>query len=238
MDAKPLIKIKSVLGIETNPYVNLAIEADLMQHVESSTVIIYLWQNDNTIVIGRNQDAFQECKVYEFEKNGGLIARRRSGGGAVFHDLGNLNFSIICERKNKERFAYWKIIRKALTYFGIETDFNGRNDLLYQGRKFSGNAVYDDGRIVCQHGTILVDSDIDKMMKYLTPATNKLKRNHVSSVASRVINLKEVSADINIHSLKESILYSLKVEKLDYIPIETEKYFHFFSDKKWIYGDK
>ncbi len=230
------MELRYLLGKETDPYTNLATEAELMHHVESGMAILFLWQNDNTIVIGRNQDVYTECRVNEFMAQNGKIARRRSGGGAVFHDLGNLNFSIICKKAYIGSYIYHVLVKRVLENYGINAEFNGRNDLLWCDRKFSGSAVYDDGEIVCQHGTILVNSSIDKMQKYLTPDKGKLDRNHVSSVESRVVNLGEISEVITVDSLKKTFIESLEAEQLDYTPECREHYRDFFSSESWIYG--
>lgn len=222
----------------TDPYRNLAVEQSLMKQVRKRSYILFLWQNEHTIVTGRNQDPYQECRAEEFRKSGGKIARRRSGGGAVYHDLGNLNFSILCHESDAEECAYQRIVGCALEQFGMTAEFNGRNDLLYQGRKFSGNAAYTENGILCRHGTILVDTEIGKMTYYLTPDQGKLDRNHVGSVASRVINLGNISKDITVDSLKTALievtLGSPSVEEPDGQTVETLA--GFYRGEDWIYG--
>lgn len=232
------MKCKYFVTDLVDPYRNLAQEQGLMKYVQRGTFILFLWRNENTIVIGRNQNVYEECKVEEFLGTGGRIARRRSGGGAVFHDLGNLNFSIICHMDDLDECRYQLLIGKALTEFGIATGFNGRNDLTFQDRKFSGNAAYAEGETVCQHGTILVCADIEKMTHFLTPEQSKLDRNHVSSVSSRVINLSEVSDKISIEGLKRSIIEVLRADKLeeDQDLEEIERLVRFYSSHEWIYG--
>ncbi len=230
--------LKYVISTETDPYRNLAMETDLMRYVTKDASILFLWQNENTIVIGRNQDALKECKKDEFLASGGRIARRMSGGGAVFHDTGNLCFSILSNNVNVNEMTYQKLISRTLEEYGLESEFNGRNDLTYQGRKFSGNAVYDKGDILCQHGTALVDVDIKKMEYYLTPEQSKFDRNHVSSIASRVVNLSEVSSSITVDKLRESLIRANGAKKMEYTPERGgyEKMVGFYSSRKWIYG--
>lgn len=201
-----------ILSDSTDPYRNLAMERALFRYVDEETAILFLWQNDHTIVIGRNQDPYAECRVEEFLSSGGKIAKRPSGGGAVYHDLGNQNFSIIAKENLIARDEYQHIVVNALKTFGLEVEFNGRNDFLIQGRKFSGNASYSDGRVLCQHGTILVHTDIDKMEYYLTPSAEKLDRNHVKSVKSRVINLRGILGNISVEAVRHTIIETVRAE--------------------------
>lgn len=207
-----------VLSDSTDPYQNLAMEQALFQYADEDTAVLFLWQNDNTIVIGRNQDPYVECKAEEFLASGGRIARRRSGGGAVYHDLGNLNFSIICLERLAKKDEYQQLVTKALKTFGFAAEFNGRNDLLIRGKKFSGNAFYTDGKVLCQHGTILIHTDIEKMSYYLTPSTEKLARNHVRSVESRVVNLHDISENISVEAMRQAMIAVAKAELLICIP--------------------
>jgi lipoate-protein ligase A len=232
------MRYRYVVTESTNPYRNLAFEQYLFGFVGKGEVILYLWQNDFTVVIGRNQDIYAECKAVEFVSDGGKIARRMSGGGAVYHDMGNLNFSIICQSGEAGKTPYQDIIINALGGFGIHVGFNGRNDLVVDDRKFSGNAVYDDGGVCCQHGTILVNTDISKMEYYLTPEKSKLERNHVQSVASRVVNLSEVSGAVTVETMKKAVIASVGGVPLDLkiderVLGDREK---FFLSREWIYG--
>lgn len=197
---------KYISSSSLEPHYNLALENYLFDFVNDDEVILFLWQNDNTIVIGRNQVVENECKKEDFLASGGTIVRRMSGGGAVYHDLGNLNYSLISKSKEKDRVIFHKIVADMLKSFSIETDFNGRNDILAGGRKFSGNAFYDNGTVYCQHGTLLVNSNIDRMTYFLTPDEKKLKRNGVKSVSSRVVNLSELKDSITVEQLFKSLI--------------------------------
>lgn len=229
---------KYVISNQTNPYRNLAIEHELMGYVTAGMAILYLWQNDNSIVIGRNQNVLCECKLDEFLENGGSVARRHSGGGAVYHDLGNLNYSIISTSEDYEECRYQEIVRKALTEFDLFAEYNGRNDLIVSGRKISGNAVYTDGNVTCQHGTILVSSDIEKMTYYLTPEKSKLERNHVSSIASRVVNLQILNKEITVEKMKQSLIQAVAADELSCLMEnkKIEELTKFYGSKAWIYG--
>ena len=223
-----------------DPYRNLAFEECLTDHVYPGYGILFLWQNENTIVVGRNQDVYSECNVSDFKLTGGKIARRRSGGGAVYHDAGNLNYSIISEASDLERCRYQDIAGRALSFLQIPFEFNGRNDLITKGRKFSGNASYRLGEAVVQHGTLLIESDTDKMERFLTPDRSKLARNHVHSAGSRVIGLKEVSERVSIESLSEGLIRAVSAESFN-SSMDDEKLTEltrFYSGDEWIYGGK
>lgn len=231
---------KYICSENTSPYYNLALERSLFDFVDEDTVILYLWQNSHTIVIGKNQNAYAECKVDEFIKDGGTLARRPSGGGAVYHDLGNLNFSIICNESIAKEHTYQRIVKEALSYFGIVSEFNGRNDLTVDGKKFSGNAFYVKDDVLCQHGTILINSDFKELSKYLTPDISKLERNHVKSVESRVVNLSEISDKITVESMKEAMIKATNAVSLGKAPTESkvEEYKKIFENDEWILEGK
>lgn len=231
---------KYICSENTSPYYNLALERSLFDFVDGDTVILYLWQNSHTIVIGKNQNAYAECKVDEFIKDGGTLARRPSGGGAVYHDLGNLNFSIICNESIAKEHTYQRIVKEALGYFGIVSEFNGRNDLTVDDKKFSGNAFYVKDDVLCQHGTILINSDFKELSKYLTPDISKLERNHVKSVESRVVNLSEISDKITVESMKEAMIKATNAVRLGKEPTESkvEEYKKIFENDEWILEGK
>lgn len=231
---------KYICSENTSPYYNLALERSLFDFVDEDSVILYLWQNSHTIVIGKNQNAYAECKVDEFIGAGGTLARRPSGGGAVYHDLGNLNFSIICKESIANEHTYQRIVKEALRFFGIVSEFNGRNDLTVDGKKFSGNAFYVKDDVLCQHGTILINSDFKELSKYLTPDISKLERNHVKSVESRVVNLSEISDKITVESMKEAMIKATNAVRLGKAPTESkvEEYKKIFENDEWIFEGK
>lgn len=231
---------KYICSENTSPYYNLALERSLFDFVDEDTVILYLWQNSHTIVIGKNQNAYAECKVDEFIGAGGTLARRPSGGGAVYHDLGNLNFSIICKESIAKEHTYQRIVKEALSFFGIVSEFNGRNDLTVDDKKFSGNAFYVKDDVLCQHGTILINSDFKELSKYLTPDISKLERNHVKSVESRVVNLSEISDKITVESMKEAMIKATNAVRLEEEPTESkvEEYKKIFENDEWILEGK
>ncbi len=184
-----------------DPYLNLATEKLLLDAVKPGACILYLWQNQNTVVIGKNQNAWAECRTSLLEQEGGKLARRLSGGGAVFHDVGNLNFTFLMCKEDYDLDRQIEVIRQACALAGIQVEKSGRNDLLAEGRKFSGNAFYQDRLHAYHHGTLMVDVDRDKLGRYLSPPKAKLEAKGVASVRSRVVNLKELCPELTISTM-------------------------------------
>lgn len=189
----------------TDPYRNLAVEEHLLGLVEEGECILYLWQNRQTVVIGRNQNAFKECKTEKLKADGGFLARRLSGGGSVYHDLGNLNFTFLVREGDYQVDRQLSVIVRALEAFGLSAQKTGRNDICIDGRKFSGNAFYKHRGRCYHHGTLLVDVDLHKMSEYLHVSAEKLKAHSVSSVQSRVVNLGALSAGLTIATLQAAL---------------------------------
>lgn len=188
-----------------DPCRNLAIEEFLLTKAEDA-VILYLWQNENTVVIGKNQNPWNECRTALLQQEGGTLVRRLSGGGAVFHDLGNLNFTFLVPRDCFDETKQFCVILDALAALGIDAEFTGRNDMTVNGRKFSGNAYYKNSRTAYHHGTLMVDANLDKLGRYLSPSRAKLQSKGVDSVRSRVVNLKEVNPEITVAALKVALI--------------------------------
>ncbi len=204
-----------------DPHLNLAIEQYLMETVEEDACILFLWQNQNTVVIGKNQNAWKECRTTLLEEEGGVLARRLSGGGAVFHDLGNLNFTFLVPQSEYDLDRQFAVIGAAMELLGLRAERSGRNDVLVEGRKFSGNAFYKNGSQAYHHGTLLVNVDMSKLSRYLNPSKAKLQAKGVDSVRSRVVNLTELDPAITIASVKKAMaaafekVYGLTAERLE-----------------------
>ncbi len=203
----PILQI--IIGNQYDPYINLSIESFLLDTEKDDTVTMFLWKNQQTVVIGTNQNPYTECDVDTLLAEGGKLARRRSGGGAVYHDLGNINFSFIATKKLYDVKKQMSVIQNALRYFGLETEISGRNDITYQNRKFSGNAFAFTKSQGLHHGTILINTDESRLKKYLKVNPAKLQKHGVRSVTSRIINLSEV-CDITSDSIIPYLILSFK----------------------------
>lgn len=204
----------------TDPYENLALEQALLESIQPGQCILYLWQNENTVVIGKNQNPWKECKIALLQEEGGKLARRLSGGGAVFHDLGNLNFTFLMPQEDYDLDRQLAVIQRALASLGIPCQRSGRNDILADGRKFSGNAFYKNGKQAYHHGTLLVHADMDKLNRYLSPSKAKLQSKGVDSVRSRVVNLRELQPDITVDTLKAALIRAFsQVYGLEAVPM-------------------
>ncbi len=203
----------------TDPYRNLAIEECLLARAVDCA-ILYLWQNENTVVIGKNQNPWKECRTALLKEEGGHLARRLSGGGAVFHDLGNLNFTILLPQADYDLDRQLAVIQQAVESLGIPAERSGRNDILAEGRKFSGNAFCKNGRQAYHHGTLLIHADLEKLGRYLSPSKLKLQAKGVDSVRSRVANLCQWRPELTVPQVKEALktafsqVYGLPLQEL------------------------
>ncbi|MBR3015589.1 MAG: lipoate--protein ligase [Clostridia bacterium] len=213
-------RIKYFIARDTDPYRNIAFEKYLTLNAAEGECVLFLWQNQRTVVIGRNQNAWEECRIKALQEDGGHLARRLSGGGAVYHDLGNLNFSFAARKADYDTAKQSEVILRAVRKLGIPAERTGRNDLTADGRKFSGTAFYETRGCCCHHGTVMMDVDTKAMERYLNVSPAKLYSKGVLSVHARVVNLKEYCPDICTEILRATMLqsfsevYGLPVEGL------------------------
>ncbi|MGZ3769510.1 MAG: lipoate--protein ligase [Bdellovibrio sp.] len=250
---EPVTKLKVFLSDSLNPYLNLATEEWIFHNLDPSQQILFLWRNEETVVIGRNQNPWNECNLAQMKKDNVHLARRTSGGGAVFHDLGNTNFTFLSPKESYKRENNVKIIFDALKDFGITGEASGRNDLLLSfpdgPRKFSGSAFREKRDRAFHHGTLLLHADLSRLGNYLTPSPKKLQAKGKESVRSRVANLTEIAAHLNHEFIVKAVVgsfekfYGAKAE-IEYLTMESLKQIPELKAQhdnlnswEWIYGN-
>ena len=197
----------------TDPKWNLALEEYVFDYMDPSRSYFMLWQNRNTIVVGKFQNTAGEVDNEFVRQHGITVVRRLSGGGAVYHDLGNLNFTFIADAADMQRInlqVFCQPILETLRSFGVPAELSGRNDMIIEGRKFSGNAQYLKNGRVMHHGTLLFDSDLSIMNRALHVDRTKMESKGIQSVESRVTNLKEyLPSDVTMDVFKQRLLLHL-----------------------------
>lgn len=190
MSSKKMIYIQSP---SNDPRFNLALEQYVFDHMDRAFRYFILWQNDNTIVVGKHQNTYAEINMRFVKQQNITVVRRLSGGGAVYHDMGNINFTFIDDQSSNRSFdfgLFCRPVQQALAQFGVSAEINGRNDMTIDGKKFSGNSQYcKQGRIM-HHGTLMYDSDLDTVERALQVSTDKIQSKGISSIRSRVTNIR------------------------------------------------
>ncbi len=232
----------------SDPWWNLAVEEYLLERVEPGQCILYLWQNENTVVIGKNQNPWRECRTQLLESEGGKLARRLSGGGAVFHDAGNINFTFIVSKEMYNLDKQLGVILDAVKALGIPAEKSGRNDLTADGRKFSGNAFCFRKDSSYHHGTVLVSANFEKLSKYLQISNEKLNSKGVQSVQSRVVNLSELRQGLTVSDMSDALITAFRAAYESTAKVECcikdgsesqevlEELYSKYSSWKWRYG--
>ncbi len=208
-----------------NAWENMAYDEYLIQHLPPEEICLLFYINTNAVIIGQNQNPYLECNLAAMEEDGVQLARRVSGGGAVYHDGGNLNFSLHVPTALYDRAELNAFILEALRALGIDAAADGRNDLTVAGRKVSGHAFCQKGSRYMHHGTLLVDADLSRMGKYLTVSKKKLEAKGVKSVHSRVANLTQYVPDLTVPVLLENMIDAFRRAHSDVHPLtfsETE----------------
>ena len=202
---KPL---RLLLSDSYDPWFNLAVEDCIFREMTTQRVL-FLWRNAETVVIGQAQNPWKECNTRRMEEDGIRLARRSSGGGAVFHDLGNTCFTFMAGKPEYDKSVSTNIILNALKRLGIDASASGRNDLVVQTaegeRKISGSAYRETADRGFHHGTLLLNADLSRLANYLNPDVKKLQAKGITSVRSRVANLSEFVPDINHEQICEAV---------------------------------
>ena len=239
--------MRYIKNTSTNPYYNMAFDEYCLESLSIDEPVFFLWQNRPAVIVGFNQEVNTEVNLDYLKENGIDLVRRVTGGGAVYHDLGNLNYTIVGRSEDLERDypEYASIMAKALQSLGVPATLSGRNDILVEGRKVSGFAKRVCKNRLMVHGTLMYNVDVDVLTKVLNPSNTKLQSKGIASVRSRVANLCEYLPnipDIQTFSKQlEEILshhyqdteYQLSEEDLANIQLLTDQK---FATWEWNYG--
>lgn len=246
-------KIRVLISDSFDPWFNLATEDYIFRDMDPSVSVLFLWRNDNTVVIGRFQNPWTECNVARLEADGVKLARRQSGGGAVYQDLGNTCFTFMNGQDSHSKERNNQIITNAINSFGLKSYASGRNDILVDDaegpKKISGSAFKETKDRAFHHGTLLINANLGKLGDYLSPNKKKLASKGIKSVISRVTNLQSVNSEITHELLCERIISEfvreheasceiehLRSEDLKQIP-ELNNYYEKLADWNWRYGE-
>ncbi|ETX09483.1 lipoate-protein ligase A [Marinomonas ushuaiensis DSM 15871] len=219
-----------LLSESNDPHFNLAVEDCIFRSMPADQRVLFLWRNADTVVIGRTQNPWKECNVKNIEQDNVSLVRRQSGGGAVFQDLGNSNFTFMAGKPEYNKDVSTSIVLKGLKKLNIEGYASGRNDFVVgEGdsiRKFSGSAYKETKDRGFHHGTLLLHADLTRLANYLNPDPKKLQSKGITSVRSRVTNLESLRADINHNMVCEAIIQAFcehfdETPEIEYISPET-----------------
>lgn len=231
----------------TNPHYNMAFDEFCLEQLSLDEPVFYLWQNAPAVIIGLNQNAYNEVNLSYLKEKGIVLARRVTGGGAVYHDLQNLNYTIVGRSHDLEADypGYMRMVINALCSMGVDAQLSGRNDIMVDGRKVSGYAkrVYKDRLMV--HGTLMFNVDLEDLTRALAVPGSKLETAGIASVRSRVANLRDYMPQFSdIHDFQTELerilsrdnadsLVELSEEELSVISSMSETK---FATWDWVFG--
>ncbi|HSG16973.1 MAG TPA: lipoate--protein ligase [Anaerolineae bacterium] len=201
----------------TDPRLNLSLEEYLLRHLEVAEPILLFYVNEPSVIVGRNQNTAEEIDPDYVKAQGIHVVRRLSGGGAVYHDLGNLNFSFITPNKKylHDFSRFTEPVIQVLAELGVEAELKGKSDIFAAGKKISGNAQYSTAGRMFSHGTLLFDSDLEELLKALNPRQVQIESKAVQSVRNFVVNIRELLPEpMTLDELKEALLAGIFGDEL------------------------
>lgn len=210
--------MKIIVSKELSPFKNFALEELLLREENIKEDILFLYRNNNTIVIGRNQNVYEEVDLEFVKENKIVIARRVSGGGAVYQDLGNVNFAFITKKNNYSYAEFLKPVIEFLKSLGLKAEFVGKNDLVVNGFKVSGNAQYKIANRMFHHGTLLFDANLKILASALKPNKLKLASKAIKSIRQRVTNIKSLlTQELTSKEFIQKMVHFFEEQKLGQI---------------------
>ncbi|MBU5211826.1 lipoate--protein ligase [Heyndrickxia oleronia] len=197
----------------TDPQINLAIEEYALNNLDINETYLLFYINQPSIIIGRNQNTIEEINTEYVDKNNIIVVRRLSGGGAVYHDLGNLNFSFITKDDGESFHNFMKFtapVIEALKKLGVNAELSGRNDIQVGERKISGNAQFSTKGRMFSHGTLMFDSEIENVVSALRVKKDKIQSKGIKSIRSRVANISEfLEEKLTMEEFRQLILSNI-----------------------------
>ena len=233
----------------TDPRINLAIEEYALKHLDINESYLLFYINKNAIIIGKNQNTVEEINQDYVDEQGITVVRRLSGGGAVYHDLGNLNFSFITKDDGDSFHNFKKFtepVVKALGKLGVQAELSGRNDIMAEGKKISGNAMFATRGRMFSHGTLLFNSEMEHIVSALKVKKDKIESKGIKSIRSRVGNIADfLKEPMTIEEFRSFLLKNIfegTEEIPEYVLTEEDwKEIHKISEKRyqqwdWNYG--
>ena len=234
------MSLRYYISDSNNPYYNLATERYLFDSKKNGDIIIYLWQNKDTVVVGRYQNTYEEIDLKYARQGNIAVARRDTGGGAVYHDLGNLNYTFIVDENSGQLASCNNLLKSVFKYFGLRCVFQGRNDILINGFKISGTAQHIESGKLLHHGTLLISSNLEILENVLTRNNKIINSKAKCSNRRRVANLSEfIKIDVDdVFETYTTLLRSEDGREIEYLDeerisiVKDNKY----STNDWIYG--
>lgn len=201
--------LRLLISDSHDPWFNLAVEECIFRQMPATQRVLFLWRNADTVVIGRAQNPWKECNTRRMEEDNVRLARRSSGGGAVFHDLGNTCFTFMAGKPEYDKSVSTAIVVNALNSLGIKAGASGRNDLEVEtpdgARKVSGSAYKETMDRGFHHGTLLLNADLSRLANYLNPDKKKLQAKGITSVRGRVANLSDLLPGLTYEQISDAV---------------------------------
>ncbi len=201
--------LRLLISHSHDPWFNLAVEECIFRQMPATQRVLFLWRNADTVVIGRAQNPWKECNTRRMEQDNVKLARRSSGGGAVFHDLGNTCFTFMAAKPEYDKSVSTAIVIDALRRLGVSASASGRNDLVMETvegpRKISGSAYRETRDRGFHHGTLLLNADLSRLANYLNPDRKKLQAKGITSVRGRVANLSDFVEQISHQQVCDAV---------------------------------